>query len=147
MSSPLPQWHSFTKSSHGYISRRHNGFFHSFNSIPGMVFFGLFFLIGLILCTAFLSHHSPLLIGSSESYGLFQLGSNNSTPTNYASSSHASDEAPPSLSDTLSLEQVRAIVATTRGFFARDYSLNLGWNNVGIRGNLSVIQAELMVSK
>ena len=34
------------------------------------------------------------------------------------------------VSDTLSLEQIRDIVAPTRGFFSRDYSLGLGWNNV-----------------
>ena len=144
--SSLPQWHSFTKSSHGRKSCRHNSFFHSFNSIPGMgVFFGFFSLVALIFYTALLSPHGPLLLSSSESYGLFQLGSNKSTPTNHTPSSHASDEAPPSLSDVLSLDQVRDIVATTRGFFARDYALHLGWNNVSIRGNL--IQAELTIPK
>ena len=34
------------------------------------------------------------------------------------------------VSDVLSLEQIRDIVAPTRGFFSRDYSLGLGWNNV-----------------
>ncbi len=33
-------------------------------------------------------------------------------------------------SDVLTLEQIRDIVAPTRGFFSRDYSLGLGWNNV-----------------
>ena|ERR1700761_1775203 len=41
--------------------------------------------------------------------------------------------SPPSsaMSDVLTLEQIRDIVAPTRGFFSRDYSLGLGWNNVG----------------
>ena len=34
------------------------------------------------------------------------------------------------VSDVLTLEQIRDIVAPTRGFFSRDYSLGLGWNNV-----------------
>jgi hypothetical protein len=154
MSPSLPQWNSFTKSSHGRISCRHNGFFHSFNSILGLgIFFGSFFLVVLIFYMAFLSPHDPLLLSSSESYELFQLGtsstqhpsSNKSTPTNHALSSPTSEEAPSSLSDVLSLEQIRDIVAPTRGFFTRDYSLNLGWNNVSIRGN--PIRAELMIPK
>jgi hypothetical protein len=43
---------------------------------------------------------------------------------------------PPSESDVLTLEQIRDIVGRTRGFFSRDYSLGLGWNNVsGLRVN------------
>ncbi len=117
------------------------------------ILFGSFFLAGLIFYMAFLSPHGPLLLSSSESYGLFQLdtsstqhlNSNKPTPTNHASSSPTSEEVPSSLSDVLSLEQIRDIVATTRGFFTRDYSLNLGWNNVSIRDNL--IRAELMIPK
>jgi len=116
------------------------------------ILIGSFFLVGLIFYMAFLSPHGLPLLGSSESYGLFQLdtsstqhlSSNNSTPTNHASSP-TSEKAPSSLSDVLSLEQIKDIVATTRGFLTRDYSLNLGWNNVSIRGNL--IRAELMISK
>ena len=146
-SSLLPQWKSFTKSSHDRKSRHHHGFFHSFNSIPGMgIFFGFFFMVGLIFCMTLFSSHGPLLPDSSESYELFQLdisstqhpSTNMSTPTN-----HTSSES--SLSDVLSLEQIRDVVATTRGFFSRDYSLNLGWNNVSIRDDR--IQAELMIPK
>ena len=144
MSSPLPQWHSFTKFSQGRTSFRQNGFFHSLNSTTGMgIFCGSFFLVGLIFCTALLSPHGPLSLSSSEPYGLSRLSSNESTPTIHAPSLHTPDEAPSSLSDVLSLEQVRDIVATTRGFFSRDYSLNLGWNNVSIRKSL--IRAELII--
>ena len=39
--------------------------------------------------------------------------------------------SPPSpVSNFLTLEQIRDIVAPTRGFYSRDYSLYLGWNNV-----------------
>ena len=36
----------------------------------------------------------------------------------------------PSASDELSLEHLTEIVSKTNGFYARDYSLWLGWNNV-----------------
>ena len=38
----------------------------------------------------------------------------------------------PPVSNNLTLEQIRDIVAPTRGFFSRDYSLGLGWNNVSV---------------
>ena len=142
MSPPLPQWHSFAKSSHGRISYRYNGFFHLFNNTPGMgIFFGSFILVGLIFYMAILSPHGPLLLSSSESYGLDASStqypcSNVSASENHTSSSPTSDEPPSPLSDGFSLEQIRDIVATTRGFFARDYSLGLGWNNVSIPDNL-----------
>ena len=109
------------------------------------ILFGCFFLVGLVFYTPILSPHSPSLL-SLESYELSQLGPDK-TPTNQDSSSysHTADEAPSSPFDVLSLEQVREIVTPTRGFFARDYSLNLGWNNVSVCSNL--IQAELMISK
>ncbi len=48
-------------------------------------------------------------------------------PSNSASSPPPSHTPVP---DVLTLEQIRDIVASTRGFFSRDYSLGLGWNNV-----------------
>jgi hypothetical protein len=122
--SPLPQWHSPTQPLHGRISCRRNCFSYSFNSIPGIgISLGSFISVGLILYMTFLSPHGPLLLSSSEWL----------TPANHSLSSSTSDEAPSLLSDVLSLEQIRDIVATTRGFFSRDYSLYLGWNNVSIR--------------
>ena len=48
-----------------------------------------------------------------------------------------------SMSDVLTVEQIRDIVAPTRGFFSRDIYLNLGWSNVsvslGIRYQLQII--------
>jgi hypothetical protein len=81
------------------------------------IFFSSLLLLNLMLYMTFLSPYDPLFFSSSEWF----------TPTNHASSSP---------SDVLSLEQIRDIVAPTRGFFSRDYSLNLGWNNVSIRDNL-----------
>jgi hypothetical protein len=135
MSSSLPpQWHPFTKSSYGYISFRYNGFLYSFKCILGIgILLGSFVLVGLVFYMTFLSPHRSLLLNSLEW----------SIPENYAFSSHMSAEAPSSPSDTRSLEQIRDVVATTRGFLSRDYSLYLGWNNVSIRGN--PIRTELMI--
>ena len=119
-SCPPPQWHSPTQLSHGRISCRRNGFFHSFNSISGIgISLGSFLLVGLIFYMTFLlPHGGPLLLSSSEW----------PTPENHTFSS-------PSNSDILSLEQIRDIVTPTRGFLSRDYSLYLGWNNVSICDN------------
>jgi hypothetical protein len=133
-SSLLPEWHPFTKSSYGYRSSCHNGFFHSFKCIPGIgILLGSFLLVGLFFYMTFLSPHGPLLLNYLEW----------SIPANHTFSSPMSAEAPSSPSDTRSLEQIRDVVATTRGFLSRDYSLYLGWNNVSIRG--SSIRAELII--
>ncbi len=114
-SSPLSQWHSPTDLFHSRISRRRN----SFNNTPGIgILICSLLLAGLILYMTFLSPHGILLLSSSKWPIL----------TNHTSSLPTSD--------VLSLEQIKDIVATTRGFFSRDYSLSLGWNNVSIRGNL-----------
>jgi hypothetical protein len=135
-SCPLPQWNSPTQPFYGRISCRRNGFSHSFNSIPGIgISLGSFLLVGLILYMTFLSPHGPLLLSSSEW----------TISANHALSSPTSDEASSSPSDVLSLEQIRDIVAPTRGFFSRDYSLNLGWNNVSIREN--PVRAELIIAE
>jgi hypothetical protein len=126
-SCPPPQWHSLTQPFHGRISCRR---------IPGVgISLGSFLLVGLIFYMTFLSPHGPLLLGSSKWF----------IPKNHASSSPTFDKAPSSPPDVLSLEHIRDIVAPTRGFFSRDYSLYLGWNNVSIRDNLN--RAELMIPK
>lgn len=49
-----------------------------------------------------------------------------------------SDDSPPPLpsssplSDVLTIEQIRDIVAPTRGFFSRDYDMGLGWNSISV---------------
>jgi hypothetical protein len=40
--------------------------------------------------------------------------------------------------DVLDLEALRDLVATTRGFWARDWSLHLGWNNVSAHPSYNV---------
>ena len=124
---PPPQWNSPTQPFHGRISCRRNGFSHFFNSIPGIgISLGCFTLVCLIFYMTFLPQQGPLLLSSSEW----------TIPANHTFSFPMSDEAPSSSSDVLSLEQIRDIVAPTQGFFSRDYSLYLGWNNVSIHGNL-----------
>jgi hypothetical protein len=60
------------------------------------------------------------------------------------------DDPPPPLpfsspvADVLTVEQIRDIVATTRGFFSRDYNLDLGWNNVRYIFEAALLQAELL---
>jgi len=139
---PLPQWHSLTQPSHDRTSCRRDGYFRSFYTLSGIsIFFGASLLVCLVFYTTFVSPHSPPLLSSLDWYGVYtnsteRVGPNKSlsTTTNH-SSSPTSEEAPSSPSDVLSLEQIRDIVAPTRGFFSRDYSLNLGWNNVSIRSN------------
>ncbi|KAI0299898.1 hypothetical protein BC826DRAFT_906218 [Russula brevipes] len=46
--------------------------------------------------------------------------------------------------DALTLEEIRDIVAHTRGFYARDFSLHLGWNNMRYIIDASLLQAELL---
>ena len=134
-SSPLPKCHSPTQPFHGRIFGRRNGFSHFLNRFPRVgISLGSVSLVGLILYMTFLSPHGPLLLGSSK----------RSIPTNHTSLP-TFDKAPSSSSDVLSLDQIRDIVAPTRGFFSRDYSLYLGWNNVSTRDNL--IRADLMIPK
>jgi hypothetical protein len=70
------------------------------------------------------------------------------TPTTHSLPSPTSADIPPELPspfpahDELTLEQIRDIVAPTRGFFSRDYSVHLGWNNVSIHGITSAQQTE-----
>ena len=55
------------------------------------------------------------------------------SPAPESTISHDTPRPPPSyspVSDVLTLEQIRDIVTPTRGFFSRDFSLKLGWNNV-----------------
>ncbi|KAG9079933.1 hypothetical protein FRC06_007300 [Ceratobasidium sp. 370] len=46
--------------------------------------------------------------------------------------------------DGWTLETARKMVSRTKGFYARDYSLNLGWNNVRYIIEASVYQAKLL---
>ena len=99
-------------------------------------------LTGLIVYLAFHPPHDPLRrLPSWQSPPHYDLDSLELTgssllPTPTPKSTILDDPSPPLLSspesDVLSPEQIRDIVAPTRGFFSRDYSLGLGWNNVSV---------------
>ncbi|KAI0275081.1 hypothetical protein BC834DRAFT_965522 [Gloeopeniophorella convolvens] len=51
---------------------------------------------------------------------------------------------PPTTEQQLTNEQVRSLVSRTRGYFSREYSLGLGWNNMRYIIEASLLQAELL---
>ena len=59
-------------------------------------------------------------------------------PTPVLDEPPASSPSPSPVSDILTLEQIRDVMDSTRGFFSRDYSLGLGWNNVSDSLKLSI---------
>jgi hypothetical protein len=69
------------------------------------------------------------------------------SPHNPPPKSNIPDDSPlppPSsspVSDILTVEQIRDIVAPTRGFFSRDYNLGLGWNSVSVSLSIKLISA------
>ncbi|KAK0505188.1 hypothetical protein EDD18DRAFT_1060580 [Armillaria luteobubalina] len=60
--------------------------------------------------------------------------------------SGSSPHSPPTFRHTehLSLEALRELVSSTEGFLARDYSLNLGWNNIRYIIEAALLQAKLL---
>lgn len=131
--------------SHGRIYRRCRALLRS-SPIRSGIFFGAIVFSTLIFYTAFLSprgfllrrpqgwrlsQHKPLNPDLEHPFPSILL----STPTTPAEMSLPSPPPPPPppISNVLTVEQIRDIVASTRGFFARDYSLGLGWNNVSAR--------------
>jgi hypothetical protein len=89
---------------------------HSF--VPLARFFSSAFIFtGLVVYLTFLSPHTPKLCNPNTSESTIP----NDLPPPQPSSP---------ISDILTLEQIGDIVAPTRGFFSRDFSLGLGWNNV-----------------
>ena len=116
--------------------------------------FTAFVLSSLIVCIIFLSPHNPSL-RLSDWHGPSQTSHLDPGPPVLADPSETllvdpklapllpkptpvlEEPPPPSpspspVSDVLTLEQIRDIRAPTRGFFSRDYSLGLGWNNVSV---------------
>ncbi|KAH9173199.1 hypothetical protein EDB89DRAFT_2068949 [Lactarius sanguifluus] len=98
-------------------------FLHSNGALKTGFFSTAFILTGLIAYGAFFFPHAPLRFG----------------PDTVSDDPSSPSQSSP-ISDVLTLEQIRDIVAPTRGFFSRDYSLNLGWNNV----KAALLQAELL---
>ena len=126
--------------------RRWRPFFRS-NGALRMIFFTSFLLTGLMVYLTFCSSPRRLSDWHHSSYfrpNTPELADPNERPLvdpklatlvlNHTPESIVPNKPPPqsssSVSDFLSLEHIRDIVAPTRGFFSRDYSLALGWNNV-----------------
>ncbi|VDB85455.1 unnamed protein product [Peniophora sp. CBMAI 1063] len=61
-----------------------------------------------------------------------------------APGSGSSPVAPPLYYHEMSIEELTDLVATTRGYFARDYSLSLGWNNMRYIIEAAHLQATLL---
>ncbi|KAI0308222.1 hypothetical protein B0F90DRAFT_1807467 [Multifurca ochricompacta] len=125
-------------------------------------------LTGLIFYMFFLSWHSPRWRRPSDWHRLPQLDPNSPeyvdpnerllvdpkyssflAPTSLPTPVILDETTSPlpsssSVSDVLTLEQIRDIVASTRGFFSRDFSLGLGWNNVRYIIDAALLQAELL---
>jgi hypothetical protein len=81
-------------------------------------------LVGIVIgfCFAYFDHPPQ--------YGFLSPNpSSQESSSRYTSSTHPSPLAVPA-AESLSLEALRDIVTRTKGYLARDYSLNLGWNNV-----------------
>ncbi|KAH8991460.1 hypothetical protein EDB86DRAFT_1605981 [Lactarius hatsudake] len=102
-------------------------FLHSNCALKTRFFSAAFMLTGLIAYGAFFFPHTPSRLG------LDSVLDDLSSP---------SQSSP--IFDVLTLEQIRDIVAPTRGFFSRDYSLNLGWNNMRYIIEAALLQAELL---
>lgn len=97
-------------------SRWRHHFANGTNATPTPVAFAFAILAGIFICIILLSfYRRPEYDGSLH-------------PTN-VSSIFTSPNTVLSDSDNLSLE-LGDIVARSKGYWARDYSLNLGWNNV-----------------
>ena len=110
--------------------------------LPFGLFVGAVIFSGLIFYTMFLSPQGSLWHRPQDWHGLAQdeslvLDLENAPPLTTLPTPTTEKTSPPSPSssptfDVLTVEQIRDLVAPTRGFFARDYSLGLGWNNVSM---------------
>jgi hypothetical protein len=132
----------------GRTFRRGRAFLRS-SPLRSGVFFGAVVFASLVAYTTFLSpsvwyrpsdwhgfseHETPL--ADLEHASLSNPLSEPTTTTTTETSNLLPSPSPSPIPDFLTVEQIRDIVAPTRGFFTRDYSLGLGWNNVSAHGCL-----------
>jgi hypothetical protein len=146
-SEPLPRWQSASPPIRGHAFRPCGAFLRTRNGALKIVILNAFILI----CYMALTPHGSRLITPSDWYGLSRGRPPSHAPrvhadpsvfpfATHAYPSHTPTHIPPGspsyslASAELTLEQIRDIVAPTRGYFSRDYSLHLGWNNVSITG-------------
>lgn len=138
----LPQWHSSSPPPlHGRPFRLCSAFIRSRNGVLGAAIFSTVILVGLICHMTLFTPHVPLLLRPSAWNSISRRPNSPEHGSLFSSTNFPSPSSSvvppwsPSLSltsDELALEQIRDIVAPTRGFYSRDYSIHLGWNNVGI---------------
>jgi len=139
----LPQWRPSTPPPlQGRPFRLWSAFLRSRNGVLGTAIFSTVILVGLICHMTLFTPHVPLLLrpsawnsiswrpNSPEHDGY--LFSSTNIPSPLSSLVPPLSPSPFLASDELTLEQIRDVVAPTRGFYSRDYSIHLGWNNVGI---------------
>jgi len=141
---------------HARPLRRLRSFLRPYGRLRASVLFGAFILTTLVLYTTFsppsetpwqtpLNWHNPPPrphpdyapdnVNPKEPLLAAPTPTNPSTSPDAPATSTSAFEAPSLPSQTLlpgvlTLEEIRDIVAPTRGFFSRDFSLGLGWNNV-----------------
>jgi hypothetical protein len=140
----LPRWHSPSPPPPGRSFRLCGAFRCFRNGVFGTAIFSAVILVGLICYLTLLTPHDHLLLRPSAWNGISQHQNTVYASTSLSSSAFPSPSPsvatpwfspPPSTPDQLTLEQIRDIVTHTRGFYSRDYSVHLGWNNVGVRNS------------
>jgi hypothetical protein len=141
VSDPLPRWHSPSPPSRGRPFRLYGAVLCLRNGVFGTAILSAVIFVGLICYVTSSTPHDHLLFRPSAWNGVSQHPNPVYASTSQSSpafpsptSSMATPWFPPpsSTPDELTLEQIRDIVTRTRGFYSRDYSIHLGWNNVGV---------------
>ncbi len=139
----LPTTHS--QPTHGRTLRHWRADIHS-SPFRSVFFFGvIIFSSSLILYTTLLSPHGTLWLRPPNWPAIFQheppvpdlehtsLSTSSSEATTTSAETSYPSPSPTPIPNVLTVEQIRDIVAPTKGFLTRDYSLGLGWNNVSVR--------------
>ncbi len=139
MSELLPRWRSLSPPLRNHAFRRCGVFLCPRKCVPRTVMFSALTastFVGLICYMTFLTACDPVSISTSNTNPVSVITSTKHAFPSPVSSTEIPPRLPPfwQAAEGLPLERIRDIVAPTRGFFSRDYSLYLGWNNVSIRG-------------
>jgi hypothetical protein len=142
MSELLPPWRSLSPPLRNRAFCRCGVFLCPRNCVPRTVMFSALTaltaltFVGLICYMTFLTAYDPVSVFTSNTNPVSVITCTKHAFPSPVSSTEIPPRLPPFLqaAEGLPLERIRDIVAPTRGFFSRDYSLDLGWNNVSIHG-------------
>jgi hypothetical protein len=142
MSELLPRWRSLSPPLRNRAFCRCGVFLCPRNCVPRTVMFSALTaltsltFVGLICYMTFLTAYDPVSVFTSNTNPVSVITSTKHSFPSPVSSTEIPPRLPPfwQAAEGLPLERIRDIVAPTRGFFSRDYSLDLGWNNVSIHG-------------